>query len=126
MLPEPVVRDAKTARKLYPEQNLIVHFMQPHAPFVAADLESDGMGSDGDYLWDKARRGEYKREELWDAYKQNLEYVMEQVEELVEELAGKTVITSDHGNYVGERNLYAHPPGGNSDYVRKVPWDVRE
>jgi hypothetical protein len=41
---------------------------------------------------------------------------------------GKTVVTSDHGNYVGERaspipiQEYGHPRGLYDDPVVRVPW----
>lgn len=37
--PEPLIRDAKNARKLFPDKKIIVHFMQPHVPFLTSDIE---------------------------------------------------------------------------------------
>jgi len=45
-----------------------------------------------------------ERDEIWDAYKNNLKLVLPSVRELVDELTGKMVITSDHGNMFGERS----------------------
>jgi hypothetical protein len=70
------------------------------------------------------------RDELWSIYVENLEYVLDHVAELLQELSGKTVITSDHGNYVGERASpipirgYGHPRGIIDDPVIQVPWLV--
>lgn len=132
VLPEPLVRDALNARKLFPEKKVIVHMMQPHYPFVESDLvfggQADGEqvveGHDKESVWHKAEKGEVSREEVWNAYRQNLEYVMPHVRRLAEQLEGRTVVTSDHGNLAGENGLYGHPGELNIKALRKVPWDV--
>ena len=131
VMPESVVQDAKTAEKLFPEKKKIIHFMQPHYPFVNSDLADTGInpdldrGEDDFSLWQLAEMREYDREDLWVSYRENLELVMPYTEELVEELSGTTVITADHGNMVGESGLYGHPRGLKLEPLRKVPWDVR-
>lgn len=114
--PEAIVNDAVSAEKLFPEKRKIVHFMQPHVPFVEHEK---------DFHWDDVARGEVSDEEAWEAYSKNLEYVLPYVEELVEKLDGRTVVTSDHGNLVGENGMYDHPEGLSVEPLRKVPWDVR-
>jgi len=133
VLPEALIRDAKTARKLFPNKKIIVHLMQPHYPFVNSDLEKGGIRPDLDHqkedfsLWQKAEMGDYQQEKLWKAYRRNLEFIMDEVEGHVEGLEGKIVITSDHGNLVGENGLYGHPALNKSvKQLREVPWDVRE
>jgi hypothetical protein len=126
VMPEKVARDAKTAAKLFPAKRKIIHFMQPHVPFIDGEIDSAGIGSDENYLWNRARRNEIKDEEIWESYKKTLEITMKEIEDLIKDLEGKTVITADHSNFVGERGMYAHPPGGSSVYLRKVPWDVRK
>ena len=75
---------------------------------------------------------ELERDELWSIYVENLEYALEHVAELLEALSGKTVVTSDHGNYVGERaspipiREYGHPRGLYDEPVVRVPWLVYE
>lgn len=58
------------------------------------------------------------------AYEKNLEQVLEHVEELSNILEGKTVVTADHGDLLGENGLYGHPGNSNLKVLRKVPWDV--
>lgn len=130
VMPESLVRDAKTAEKLFPDKRKIIHFMQPHYPFIESDLSNKGLNPDieaerGLSLWQKAELGEYDKDELWNAYRQNLEYVMPYAKELADALQGKTVITADHGNLVGEKGMYGHPRGLKVKELRKVPWDVR-
>lgn len=133
VMPEAMIRDAKTAKKLFPDRKLVVHFMQPHYPFIGSELTNEGIRPDLDHqkegfsLWQRAEMGDYKKEELWNAYRKNLEIVMKEIEDnLLNNLEGKTVITSDHGNLVGEKGLYGHSFDKNIKQLRKVPWDVRE
>lgn len=115
--PEAVVRDALTAEKLFPGKKKIVHFIQPHVPFKTSEEK---------YSWDEVGVGKIPEDQALREYRENLEYVMPHVEELVEKLEGKTIITSDHGNLVGEGDMYSHPAELDTRAVRKVPWDVRE
>lgn len=132
VLPDSLARYALNARKLFPDKKLIVHMMQPHYPFVESDFvfggQADGDqlvdGHDKESVWHKAEKGEVSQEEAWDAYKKNLEYVTPHVKRLAEKLEGRTVVTSDHGNLVGENGLYGHPGELNPKVLRKVPWDV--
>ncbi|MFB6158460.1 MAG: hypothetical protein ABEJ95_02250 [Candidatus Nanohalobium sp.] len=133
VLPEPLVRDAKTAKNLFEGKKLVVHFMQPHQPFVNADFSEEGSDlpphlrdMNESNVWDKAESKSISREKVYSAYRDNLEFVMPYVEELVQDLDGKTVITSDHGNLLGEGGLYGHPCGKDYEPLKKVPWDVRE
>ena len=132
VLPEALIGDAKTAKKLFPDKRLVVHFMQPHYPFVKSDLTKGGIRPDLDHekedfsVWQRAEMGDYNQEELWKAYKQNLEYIMNEIEQFIEELEGTTAITSDHGNLVGENGLYGHSIDKPIKQLRKVPWDVRK
>lgn len=132
VMPEELIRDAKTAKKLFPEKKIVVHFMQPHYPFVNSKFTDEGIRPDLDHekegfsIWELAETGKYDREELWEAYRENLELVLPKAKELAENLGGKTAITADHGNFVGEEGLYGHPRGVKSKPVREVPWHVIE
>lgn len=128
VLPEPMLRDAETAEKLFPDKRKVIHFMQPHHPFVNFDLVDSGFD---DILskeiyeneWDLAMRGEISHETVKEAYTENLEIVMPYVKEIAEKLSGKTVLTSDHGNLLGENGLYWHPPRSKAKPLRKVPYE---
>lgn len=67
-------------------------------------------------------------EAVTDAYKTNLELVLPYVKQLVAKLDGLTVVTSDHGNLLGERlspipvRGYGHPWYIRHDALVKVPW----
>ena len=55
-------------------------------------------------------------------YKNNLKIVLKNVNNLVDSLEGKIVITSDHGEAFGEEGEYLHPYNSNNPVLREVPW----
>ena len=67
---------------------------------------------------------EYSTKVLRNAYKANLRFVLEQVAELIKHLSGRIVITSDHGELLGENGCYAHPQNSDNPILREVPWLV--
>lgn len=121
-------------REQSPER-LIVHYMQPHYPFIPSrnevnemfslDLErmSTGEGSGGGDPWQALRQGRISYETVWSAYKENLRFVLRDVELLLSNVDAKeTVISSDHGNAFGEWGVYGHPIGYLHPSVKRVPW----
>jgi hypothetical protein len=131
VLPEPLIRDAETAKKLFPDKRIVVHFMQPHYPFVGSNLVSDAGISQQvdkkyenveDQAWVMTETGKVSKDKIWKAYRENLEYILDEIEDFTENLEGKTLVTSDHGNAVGESTFYGHPKGVNTKELREVPW----
>lgn len=140
VLAETMTEAALDAVEQFPHKRLVVHYMQPHYPFVSAntdfdkdhlrEIDGNGEGPSDENVWGQKFTGELdiSQDELWSMYVANLEYALEHVEELLENLWGKTVVTADHGNYVGERaspipiQEYGHPRGLYDDPVVLVPW----
>ncbi|MDB2253510.1 hypothetical protein PM033_17455 [Halorubrum ezzemoulense] len=140
VLADTMTEAAITAHKQFPQKRIVVHYMQPHYPFVQSDtafdkehlasIESGEDEATGQNVWAQKFTGELDqtRSELWDVYTANLEYVLKHVEDLLTEIPGKTVITSDHGNYVGEHaspipiREYGHPRGLYDEPVTRIPW----
>lgn len=139
VLPETVNKFAYDALEQYPDKRLVVHYLQPHYPFIDSGLDADkarlrsGNQDEAD-IWGKLMTGTLSLppETVWGAYRRNLRQVLPHVEELLEEVPGRTVVTSDHGNMVGERSQpipvreWGHPPGVYTDELVKVPWLVSE
>ncbi|MDY6774409.1 MAG: hypothetical protein SVS85_04375 [Candidatus Nanohaloarchaea archaeon] len=134
VLPSTVRERAVEAREEHPEKRMIVHFMQPHVPLLVSDLtpertvsteEAASIESDSLSVMARAELGEVEESTVRTAYRRNLEAVMEEVDPLVEQLPGKTVITSDHGELLGEGGRYGHPCRMDLEILRKVPWDER-
>lgn len=117
------------ARKADPDR-LILHYMQPHQPFVPARKRArspEGDGGEPPWLdqncWRALRDGAVTREELWSAYRENLSYVLEDVDLLRSNVdAERVVLTADHGNALGEWGMYGHPNGFVHPSVKRVPW----
>ncbi|MFC3476371.1 alkaline phosphatase family protein [Halobacterium litoreum] len=109
---------------------MIVHYMQPHYPFLDSSLagtglslESWGETFDSRNVWELLRDGEIEQEDLWDAYRENLRTVLDEVELLLDTIdAGTVAITADHGNAIGEYGIYGHPGGICLPSLRNVPW----
>lgn len=107
---------------------LIIHYMQPHFPSVPQPL-TDGMntatlgdGEGWDSPWHRLRSGELDRYTVWSSYRANLEYVLDDVELLLDNLgADRVVISADHANAAGEFGVYGHPKVPLR-VLRDVPW----
>lgn len=107
---------------------LIVHYMQPHFPSIPEPL-TDGMntetlgdGEGWDSPWHRLRRGELDKETVWSSYRANLEYVLDDVTVLLENLdAERVAISADHANAKGEAGVYGHPKVP-IQAIREVPW----
>lgn len=69
-------------------------------------------------------RGDASVEEYREAYMENLRLVMEEVDKLQENLAGRVVVTADHGEFLGELQLLGHHRGVRAKELVKVPWYV--
>jgi hypothetical protein len=83
--------------------------------------------------WIPFRRGSnpISIQELWEGYNENLDFVFDYVEDLLNEISGKVVLSADHGNMVGERQrpiptkrMFGHPWGVYTPELVKVPWFV--
>jgi len=152
--PNVVTEAVLTAADRYPDKRLVGHFIQPHHPFIgptgrAKISESAGNAAarwralnDGeqpdeapDTAWSLARRGEIEMETLRQAYDENLELALSDVQTLVDELGGQTVVTADHGNLIDEPAYgvlstgsaqFAHPKHATAQALVRVPWLVCE
>ena len=137
VLPETVNKYAREAADTYPNKRLIVHYIQPHYPFIGSQTQFDKNhlnveDPQGEQVWDQLMTGKLKvsRESIWDLYVDNLLVALPHVEELMTTLQGKTVVTADHGNMVGDRaspipiNEWGHPRGIYTEELVKVPWLV--
>jgi len=160
----------------FPEKRFIVHYLQPHAPYISVKFRTKGFptpntkckhvlagyqGYHGNksverftnalgYLLAKlglvhhpwklreilklppaspkdAVRRMYGVTGLREAYKENLRIVLQYAAELCNELLNckpsrSIVITSDHGEALGENGIYSHPYGSKNPVLLKVPW----
>lgn len=144
--PEDMVEATRRVYERYPERRVIAHFIQPHYPFIGPtgqDIDHSGLngkdraeqGSDATderTVWTAAREGDLAIEQVRAAYEENLRLTLPHVRELLAEFDGTTVVTSDHGNHLGEFatpfpiRLYGHPEGVRTPELIKVPWLVAD
>jgi arylsulfatase A-like enzyme len=133
VLPGEVTDSAIEAAEQFPHKRLVVHYMQPHHPFLV-----DGWGDEYFHNpeapdpWERLEEGDRSRREVWDAYRDTLERTWPEVTRLLETLEGRTVLTSDHGNLLGERldpfpvRGFGHSIGLHVPELVEVPWAVEE
>ncbi len=138
VLPETTTRYAVEAAERYPDKRLVVHYLQPHYPFIGAETTFDKghieAPDEGDVFWLRLTSGELAvpAEVVWDAYAKNLDLVLPYVESLLEAFEGRTVVTADHGNLIDERvfpipmRVWGHPTGIHVEELLEVPWLVSE
>jgi len=140
--PEPVTRAAIEAIKQYSNKRFIIHYLQPHSPFLKSNIKV-GRGLLMDYIQDKKKRfltmeemnnlegtiwqyvgKKVSIEEVREGYVTNLLYVLEEVKKLLYSIPinKKIIITADHGEMLGfEGESFGH---GFIDHpsLRTVPW----
>lgn len=113
----------------YNSDRMIVHYMQPHLPFVGKNINSNivtpegktGNGKDIKELFEDGYSSEY----LWNASIDNLRYVLDNIGTLLSNLdADRVVLSSDHGQAFGEQGVWGHPCHTYIDVLRYVPWCV--
>lgn len=99
--PEPMVEQTLDILNKHPNKRIITHFLQPHTPFLVKDGQP--LPPDSPYrTFTAAAKGNIPRDEIQDVYKENVQNVLEAISNLLYELRGKTVITADHGELLGE------------------------
>lgn len=126
--PPHVVTDrAISVAREEPWDRCIVHYMQPHKPiFVngesreAASLDERWQPSST--FWRQCIDGHVSKAELEAAFLTNLRYVLDEVDLLLQNVeASSAVVTSDHGQAMGEKFLWSHREGVRHPSMRCVP-----
>ena len=111
---------------------MVVHYFQPHAPYIGEKSEYgytetknarpfEGKPVDS-LIWERVQNGEISDKQLQELYASNLDRVLQEVSYLIEQLDFENVVvTSDHGEALGEFGRYAHPRRPHP-YIRIIPW----
>jgi hypothetical protein len=143
------------------DRRLVVHYMQPHSPFIGGeteleahrleadderisraredrghwrevadgrdplDIQESGRIQPTEHLQEMFEAGEIGPEDIWPAYRSNLNRVLAAVRDLVIRVDSSipVVVTADHGEMIGDVPWYGfgHPHTMHPS-VRDVPW----
>lgn len=112
-----------TVSREYDFDRLILHYLQPHPPYVANAVESgrELEQYESDWWGYLVETGDY--ETIWNTYLDELRYVLDDIELLLRNIDAETVaISADHGEAFGEYWEFGHHTGSINPYVRTVPW----
>ncbi|WP_306054349.1 alkaline phosphatase family protein [Natronococcus wangiae] len=125
--PEELTAAVRKAHEEYPHKRIIAHYMQPHAPF----LSDFGQTVSAELTWKGNQYHLSEDVELSDvrgAYRENVEVVLDELEGVIPDIPGKIVVTSDHGELLGERLFpipirgFEHPKSIYEEESLRVPW----
>lgn len=140
--PHKVTTAAVEAHRKYPNKRIIVHYMQPHDPPLGPTAEklrkdaqingpvSSQNENNGKRIMQLVAEGKISEKAAHKAYQETLEIVLDEVNSLLEDITGKIVISSDHGEMFGESpypllgNLYEHYQNPKTIELCGVPWLV--
>jgi len=84
----------KLHRGKYKGHKVIVHFLQPHYPYLTRDF---GYKDKEELFWPHVRARVIPISEVKEAYKENLRIVLKYVLEIIRSTRGRIILTSDHG-----------------------------
>ncbi|MCB0302521.1 MAG: hypothetical protein KDI38_01930 [Calditrichaeota bacterium] len=140
VVPGEVTRAALKLKAQYPDKRMIIHYIQPHGPWIGktrisgAEVElAPALSTSGDgkwtvdiRVWEMVREGRFDIAKLKQAYQDNLDLVLAEVQQLVAQLDGRIVVSADHGEAFGERFIISHPPYIYTKELIEVPWLVIE
>lgn len=128
--PEAVTNAGIRAFREEEADRYVVHYVQPHAPFLHCPGKYDAVGNGGmggtQNVWDGLQAGRFDRDEIWEDYGRNLLRVLDEVETLLRNVEGRVVVTADHGNAMGEWGIYGHPRDVPLPVIKRVPWAVAQ
>jgi hypothetical protein len=106
VLPEQMLKVTKKTLGKYPSKRFIIHFMQPHYPYIKFDIEKKSQKVSF-FNWYSAniyQTIDIKQHKK--AYINNLKIVLNVIKELIDYLSGRIFLTADHGEAFGE---WIHP-----------------
>lgn len=120
----------KKVNNKYPNKRSLIHYHLPHAPYAG----ETGMQYYEEIPHQYPRYGQrgvdISDEEIHQAYDENLNIALDYVDEMIDVLEGKIVISSDHGEMLGKSDfpipitMYGHPLGTYTDELVKCPWYI--
>ena len=112
-----------------PKKRQIIWFLQPHGPWIGEpklipEFNKEYGNSFDEMVIPLLRKGKLSLKKFRDAYRGNLRLVLKYVSKLINELPEnrKIVITSDHGELLGEYDSFLHYSFLTVPELREVPY----
>ncbi|OKY77403.1 MAG: Arylsulfatase A family enzyme [Candidatus Methanohalarchaeum thermophilum] len=159
VFPEDVSDEAKKIVRERAEQKYIIHFMQPHTPYICLPppkTKKKKQPKSRNSIFRKIRNLAVKhtrnyigdmqavklmeifnmpplspqddalrkvgKEGVKEAYEGNLKRALQSIKPLLDHLDGKTIITADHGELLGEKGRFGHSFKKEIKELVEVPW----
>lgn len=165
VLPFKVKEGVKRAHEKFPDYKYIIHYMQPHGPYLSLDLSykrdkqpitaKDNSQSSSiskmrnligiglrrifgaQITWKISSLFGFQRSEpigravmevgvegLKEAYERNLRFALTEISALLRSIPSfkRVVITSDHGELLGEKGKFGHIDDKEEPILIEVPW----
>jgi len=129
--PKNTLRQVRRIAQQYPHKRYLIHLIPPHLPFIGEQgkaflqriigrMAKDGYGDFNRKLNKWGAQNDWNT--LRNYYAENLQISMAAVEQYAGDLAPPVVVTSDHGELIGEHEQYGHA----GDYAEQlyVPWAI--
>ncbi len=132
VLPEVMCEVFRVFRKRSPDSRLVIHFLQPHHPYIGTKRVAweggtrksrESVMAGGNGIVDVSRVAPPNFLEHRLAYRDNLRRVLEAVKVI---LRPGMAVTADHGELLGGGEGWLHPPGSDNPILREVPWVYME
>jgi hypothetical protein len=130
--PETVTAAALNVADRYPNKRLLVHYIQPHYPFVGP-TGREHLGRSPQFWTDVITGGiDVPDAVLRKANLENFELMLPALADLLDGREGRTVVSADHGQLLGERSFpipireYGHPRQTYVEELVRVPWLVHD
>ena len=138
--PDTMTEVVYEAHEQYPNKRILAHYNQPHGPYIGPTGKGSVIGPTTDpherstvrHIVEELRHELVSAETYRQAYLETFEIVAESVSRLLPDLVGRIIVTSDHGEMLGERaspipiRYYSHRMGVHTPELVEVPWLVYE
>lgn len=114
-------------RRQHDARRVVLHFLQPHTPYLGeAPLSFEWADGVHPNVYDKLADETLTWVGVREAYRASLGLAWQAIQNLAPHLQGSVVVTADHGELLGEGNLFGHgsEPRFDRAEVRQVPWLV--
>jgi len=113
-------------REVGQPEKLVVFFLQPHRPYIQAkelEVEFGPVGMDDAKIGDLLEGNPELLKSLEEAYTNNFLLAYEEANKITAAVKGPVLLTSDHGEFLGENGNFGHAV--DDTVLGKIPFKWR-